>query len=100
MTATAKMADALSHAQPRCVNSSVERLCAGAWKKEACTWSIHLLAASTPDDSPRRTSVEGIIATGDMFCRVLSKALATEWADSALRPFEFALQARDGTSWN
>ena len=37
------------------------------------------------------------IATGDVFRRLVSKALATEWADKfdqATRPFQFALQAR------
>jgi len=40
------------------------------------------------------------IATGDMFRRLVSKALAREWAnkfDQATRPFQFALQARAGT---
>ena len=40
------------------------------------------------------------IATGDMFRRLVSKALAREWAekfDHATRPFQFALQARAGT---
>ena len=40
------------------------------------------------------------IATNDMFRRLVSKALAREWADKfdqATRPFQFALQARAGT---
>ena len=40
------------------------------------------------------------IATGDVFRRLVSRALAKQWAsifDEATRPYQFALQARAGT---
>ena len=53
-----------------------------------------LTALRKPDGAVRG------IATGDMFRRLVSKALAREWAnkfDQATRPFQFALQVRAGT---
>ena len=53
-----------------------------------------LTALSKPDGGVRG------IATGDVFRRLVSRALAKGWAttfDRATRPYQFALQARAGT---
>ena len=53
-----------------------------------------LTALRTPDGGVRG------IATGDVFRRLVSRALAKGWAttfDRATRPYQFALQTRAGT---